>query len=178
MLRRLAPMVAVFLTAAGCATMSVSSHMEPGLTTSGYRTFAWGTPDPLPTGDPRLDQNPFFKDHIEGEVEKQLATRGFTLTDQNPDLRIHYHAVITPRLDVNRIDHEYGYCYDPECTARVLEYEQGTLVLDIVDSRTNRVIWRGWAQHTIEAALKDQDRMAKDITEAVQRMLARFPRPL
>jgi hypothetical protein len=178
MIRRFAPVLMMLLTTAACATMSVSSHTEPGLTTAAYRTFDWGDPDPLPTGDPRLDQNPLFKDHIQGEVEKQMAMRGVTLAEQHPDLWIHYHAVISPRLDVNRVDEEYGYCYDPECTARVIEYEEGTLVLDIIDARTNRVIWRGWAQNTIDAALKDPDRMARDIAQAVQRMLARFPRPL
>jgi hypothetical protein len=178
MIRRLGPVLAVLMTAVGCASMSVSSHMEPNLQTTAYHTFGWGTPDPLPTGDPRLDQDPFFKDRIEGAVEKQMSARGFTFTDKDPDLRLHYHAVITPRLDVNRVDREYGYCYDDTCSARVFDYEQGTLVIDVVDVKTNRVIWRGWAQETIEPALKNQDRMAKDIAEAVQRMLARFPRSL
>lgn len=178
MTRRLAVVVAVLVGTVGCATMSVSSHMEPRLDTSRYHTFSWGSPDPLPTGDPRLDQNPFFKDHIEGAVERQLALRGVKLADKDADLQIHYHAVITPRLDVNRVDREHGYCFDESCGSRVFEYEQGTLVIDVIDVRTNRLIWRGWAQEAIEPALKNEDRMSKDINEAVRRMLERFPRAL
>jgi hypothetical protein len=48
-------------------------------------------------------------------------------------------------------------------------------VIDIVDTRTNRVIWRGWAQDTVEGVLDNQDRMARKIDEAVTRMLARLP---
>ena len=178
MTKALGLVLAVTLTAAGCATMNVSSHMEPNLNTTGYHTFAWGDPDLLPTGDPRLDRDPFFKDHIQGEVERQMALRGVSLADKDADLQVHYHAVISPRLDVNRVDREHGYCFDESCTGRVFEYEQGTLIIDIIDLKTKRVIWRGWAQEAIEPALKDQDRMAKDIAAAVQRMLARFPRSL
>jgi hypothetical protein len=48
-------------------------------------------------------------------------------------------------------------------------------VLDIVDARTNRVIWRVWAQDSVEAILNNEDRMAKKIHEAVTRMLASLP---
>ena len=67
--------------AAGCATMSVSSHVERGLDFARYRTYDWGTPDELPTGDPRLDRNPFFKDQVQGEVEKALAGVGYVTGD-------------------------------------------------------------------------------------------------
>ena len=57
----------------------------------------------------------------------------------------------------------------------MIEYEAGTLVLDIVDARTNRVIWRGWAQDTVEGVLDNEDAMARQINVAITRMLARLP---
>jgi hypothetical protein len=156
--------------------MSVSSHVQPGLDFTPYRTYDWGPADALPTGDPRLDQDPFFQDHMQGAVEKQLATKGFErVTSGIPDLLIHYHANITQRIDVNRVDRNYGYCSDPECVS-VVEFEAGTLVLDIVDTRTNRVIWRGWAQQALGDMLDNRDRMAAHIDKAVSRMLERLPR--
>jgi len=79
------------------------------------------------------------------------------------------------RIDVDRVDAEHGYCYDEGCRAGVIEYEAGTLVLDIVDSRTNKVIWRGWAQGSVGDTLHNQDRMAQRIREGVRRMFERFP---
>jgi hypothetical protein len=164
------------LAFSGCATMTVSSHVQRGLDFSQYRTYDWGPADALPTGDPRLDRNPFFKDHVEGAVEKQLAARGFSRpTSGTADLLLHYHASITQRIDVNRVDREYGYCYGGDCQARVVEYEAGTLVLDVVDARTNKVIWRGWALDSVEDVLNNQDTMARKINQAVTRMLDRFP---
>jgi hypothetical protein len=182
-MRRLPNAVAVViaaLAAAHCATtMTVSSHVERGLDLSPYRTFDWGPADALPTGDPRLDQNPLFKDQVQGAVEKQLAARGIELsTSGTPDLRIHYHANITQRIDVNRADRAYGYCSGGDCPADTIEYEAGTLILDIIDTRSNRLIWRGWAQNSVEDLLDDPDKMARMINEAVTRMLERLPRPL
>jgi len=159
-----------------CATtMNVSSHMEPGLDLSKYRTFAWGAADALPTGDPRLDKSPFFKDHMQGAVERGLALRGLELSAvDTPDLLIHYHANVTTRVDVNRVDRRYGYCSQGDCPDTV-EYEAGSLVLDFIDARTNRLIWRGWGQNSFEGMFDNPDRLAKTIDQAVGRMLLRLP---
>lgn len=173
---RLATVAVSVLSAAGCAsTMSVSSHVQSGLDFAPYRTWDWGPADALPTGDPRLDANPFFKDHVQGAVEKALAARGLGAPASGvPDLLVHYHAAIDQRVNVSGADTSRGYCYD-DCSQAVQEYEAGTLVLDIVDAKTNRVIWRGWAQDSVEGVLDNQDRMAKQIDEAVTKMLARLP---
>jgi hypothetical protein len=172
-------MLAGSALAIGCATMSVGSHVERGLDFAHYRTYDWGPPDALPTGDPRLDKDPFFQDHVQGAVERQMAGRGFERSmSEPPDLRIHYHASIKRRIDVNRADSQFGYCYGEDCRTRVAEYEAGTLVIDIVETRTNRVIWRGWAQTSIEGVLGNRDRMERRINEAVTRILQMLPRPL
>ena len=162
--------------ASSCATtMTVSSHVEHGLDLSQYRTFEWGPPDALPTGDPRLDRNAFFKDHVEGAIERGLAARGLAVASGEPaDVLIHYHACITKRMDVNRIDATAGYCQHGDCPSGIVEYEAGTLILDLVDARTNRLVWRGWAQNNVDDLLHDQDRMVKTIDQAVSKMLLRF----
>ena len=175
-LARSAALAVVTLALTGCATaMTVSSHLDRGIDFTRYHSYDWGPADALPTGDARLDKDPFFQDHVQGEVEKALAGRGLAgPTSVTPDLLIHYHASIDERLNVNRVDTSYGYCYD-NCAPETSTYEAGTLVLDIVDARTNRVIWRGWAQDSVEDVLNNQDRMAKKIHEAVARMLAMMP---
>ena len=169
--------LAVFaLALTACATtMSVSSHVERGLDFTRYRTWDWGPADTLPTGDPRLDAGPFFKDHVQGAVEKGLAARVLVSPPSGaPDLLIHYHASINQRINVSGTDTSHGYCYE-DCNQGLVEYEAGTLVIDIVDAKTNRVIWRGWAQDSVEDMLDNQDRMAEKIDEAVTRMLAGLP---
>jgi len=171
--------VALAVALSGCATgMTAGAYVDRGLDFSRYRTFEWGVPDSLPTGDPRLDQDPYFNDRFMGAVERGLATRGLVLTDGSPDLRIHYHASVSRLLDANRLDAEYGSCVGEDCSNRVVEYEAGTLVLDIIDARTERLVWRGWARDSLEDVLGDRERLEKMVDDAVGRMLQRLPRDL
>jgi hypothetical protein len=164
-------------TAAGCATMNVGAQLRHGTEFAAYRTFNWGPADALPTGDPRLDQDPSFKDHMEGAVERGLASRGLQMSNggDTPDLLVHYHANVTERIDVNRADRQFGYCYDEDCGVTVVDYEAGTLVVDIVDTRSNSVVWRGWAQRSLEGVIDHPDRLEQVIERAVAEMLAKFP---
>jgi hypothetical protein len=177
-LRLTAALLSALTLSACAARMTVGSHVERGLDLSRYKTFDWGPADALPTGDPRLDQNPFFKDRVQGAVEKGLLAKGLRLPEAGlPDLLIHYHAHISKRIDLKNIDHVYGYgyCSQPGCPSDTVQYEAGTLVLDIVETQTHRLIWRGWAQNSVADMLEDQDVMARTIDEAVARMLLRLP---
>ena len=177
---RLAVVMLAALALAGCAMrMNVSSHVERGADFTQYHTFDWGPADALPTGDPRLDNNPFFHDYLQGAFEKGLAGRGFerSTPGTTSDLLIHYHAAINERFEVVDVALDWSYCYE-DCLPQVINYEQGTLVVDIVDARSNRVVWRGWAQDSVEGVIDNQDRMERQLDEAVTRMLEQFPRAL
>ena len=178
-MRRVATLTIVTMTAltlTACATMNVSSHVLSSADFAQYRTFDWGLADALPTGDPRLDRDPFFQDHVQGALEKGFAGKGFERAlSGTADLLIHYHANISRRIDINWIDRERGYCYGDDCPVRTVEAEAGTLVVDVVDARTNRLVWRGWAQHSVQDMLHDRDRMEQKINEAVVRMLEQLP---
>jgi hypothetical protein len=166
------------LALTGCATRNVSSHVERSVDFAQFHTYDWGPADRLPTGDPRLDTNPFFHDYFQGAVEKELAAKGFEQSQAGtPDLLIHYHANVTRRFSVAGVDDEYGACTTESCQPRLNEYEAGTLLLDVVDTRTNKVIWRGWAQQRVDRLLAGQESMRQHVTESVVRMMARFPRP-
>ena len=178
-MRRLGTSIILATTAlvlTGCATMNVSSHVLKGADFTQYRTFEWGPADALPTGDPRLDRDPFLQDHVQGAIEKGLAGRGFArVSVGTADLLIHYHANISPRIDINRLDRERGYCYDDACGVRTVEKEAGTLVLDVIDARTNRLVWRGWAQDSFDGVINNQDRLADKVEESVRRILEQMP---
>lgn len=169
--------IAAAALAAGCATLMVSSHVERGVNFADYVTYEWGPPDHLPVGDPRLDNNPFFNDRLQGAIEKGLAARGYERVNSGvePQLLVHYHASVNQKVDVYKADHPYGYCYG-DCDARVVEFEEGTLVLDIVDVKTKKVVWRGWAQDAMDGVINDQDRLDRQVDESVVRMMQLLPR--
>jgi hypothetical protein len=156
--------------------MSVSSHVDRDLDFGQYSTFDWGPSDSLPQQDARLADNPLFTDYVHGAIERELSARGLTLAGSGePDLVIHYHATAAGRIDVNKVDQSYGYCLADDCPPETFEYEEGTIVVDLMDAATNRLVWRGWAQSRLEAFLEDPDRMAETVRESVAQMMRRLP---
>ena len=57
---------------------------------------------------------------------------------------------------------------------RVASYEEGTLLLDLVDGTRNELVWRGSAQARIDPSRSPQER-TELIRTAVRRMLEKFP---
>jgi hypothetical protein len=155
---------------AGCASMNVRSFVDRGVDLGFYQTFDWGPQRALSTGDPRLDNNPFFHEHVRRALEMQLAARGFErTTGGTPDLLVHYHASVMQKLDIGAGD---AGCDD--CQAQV--YDQGTLVVDLIDAGTKRLVWRGWAEGSIDGVIDNQVWMEARIDEAVARILEHLPR--
>jgi hypothetical protein len=182
-MRRLIPAASAVLSLlflAGCATMAGGSYVARGVDFDRYRTYDWGPPDALPIGDARLDNNAVFQDHLQGEIEQQLAARGFERAAEGatPDLRIHYHASVERRLLIHEVDEAFGACPSFDCQPRVTEFEAGTLVLDFIDARANTLVWRGWAQDTLDGIIGSQERLERQVDAAVTIMFERLPVPL
>jgi hypothetical protein len=174
-----AAMVAVTIVGfiAGCATMNVNSYVGRGVDLRQYRTYNWAPPDTWSTGDPRLDNNRFFDERVRGQVEKELARRGFEKTaDPQPDMLIHYHASVSQQIDIRELDSSKSYCADHDCQPFI--YDKGTLFVDLVEPHTDKIIWRGWAEGSIDGVIDNQTWMESRIDEAVTKILARLPRHL
>jgi len=172
-LARIAAAAVSVLALAGCAPLTVNSYVDRAADFTRYRTFAWGPEEQLSTGDPRLDNNPFFHGRVQAQIEKALTARGLEKATGAPDLTIHYHASVTQEINAGTADRQYGYCEGDGCNPYV--YEAGTLLIDLVDARSNRVVWRGWAEGPIDGVIENQDWMEERIDQAVARILERFP---
>ena len=148
------------------------SFVERGADVSRYRTYNWAVEAPRTTGDPRLDSNPFFNDRVHMAVEKELARRGFEKAAAGEaQLLLHYHASMTQEIDLGAADANLGIC--STCTPTV--YDAGTLLIDLVDSRTKKLVWRGWAEGGLNDAIDSQDRMEARIDETVRRIMEKLP---
>ena len=156
--------------AAGCAPLQVHSYAEPGVAFH-FHTYAWAVEDSVSTGDPRLDNNRFFSERVHQSVDRELAARGFEQTDSGtPDLLLHYHASVTQEIEINTTTDRFEHCVN--CGTSV--YNAGTLVIDLVDARTSRLVWRGWAER-VSAVIDNQDWMEETIDMTVARIMKRLP---
>jgi hypothetical protein len=163
------------LMLAGCATLRVNSYLERGADFRRYESYAWAERGAFATGDPRLDDNRFFSQRVEEAVDMQLAARGFEKTGPSTaDVLLHIHARMEQRLDTAAFDPIDGHCIDDECRPEV--YDAGTLMVDFMDRRTNRLAWRGWAERSFDGVVDDQKWMEATIDKTVATILARLPR--
>jgi hypothetical protein len=163
--------------AAGCLPlMPVSSHIEPGIDLTRYETYAWGPADALPLSDPRLRENAVFVHDVHGAIDRGLQRRGLRPADSDPaDVLVHYHAAVERRLEVPARHEPFSDCVGDECSRNVVGYDAGTLIIDLVDPRTQRTVWRGWAEHRLEDMLDDPRAVRRRIDDAVRRILDTLP---
>ena len=164
----------VAVLAAGCASIQIGTYVARDTDFSKYHTYAWAPADALPVGDPRLDHNPILVDYLQGAVERGLAKHEMLLAPSSarPDLLVHFHGSVRQVVSVAGASrtHEHGVSEDVEIVA----YDEGTLVIDMVDARDGRLVWRGWAIDSVDGIVGSQDRMKKKVNEAVARLLANF----
>lgn len=162
------------LTAGACAPMQVHTYVPRGSDVRSFHTYAWAPAGAFDTGDPRLDDNTMFVDRLQSAVERQLARKGWaTAVGGQADLVIHFHARVDQRLDLA----------EPSRPGRANEagaggpqvHDAGTLLLDFIEPRSNRLVWRGWAEGSIEGVIDNQAWMNEKIDGAVERILATFP---
>jgi hypothetical protein len=170
---RLSAVALVTLALSACATMSVRSFQERGANLTQYRTFYWIPSAQRETGDPRLDNNRFFHERIQNDIEKQLVSRGFEMDSEgSPDLLVHYHASVTQKINPNGAD-QPSYVQCDDCEPYV--YDAGSVVIDLVDFHTGKLVWRGWSDHVMDGAIDNQDWMEKTVDEAVGKILSQLP---
>lgn len=166
----------------GCAWKSVTSYYDPEARFAGLKTYAWMPDREEKTGDHKMDK-PLLDEYIRKAVENQLSAKGFH--KQAPDMadsEINYHAALTGKMNDQTLNDYYGYT--PSSSPRSVqvgryevpfhEYDMGSLIIDIVDPETRRLIWRGSAQHELDPNPNQEERKKK-IDEAVRKILEQFP---
>ena len=165
----------------GCSSIEVSNDYDASASFAAYRTYAWVPKPEERTGDLRLD-SPLLHDRIREAVERHLAAKGYTKAESgSPDFLVTYHVAVKGKLNVSTISN-YGYgpgyrgarMAGPGTTTYVHEYEEGSLLVDIVDPTKRQLVWRGTARAEVPPTSTPEERTAK-IDEAVGKILEGFP---
>lgn len=182
-MRRLASAWIIAATAAGAAAcrspMTAGADYDTAAPFGHPATFAWNGADAFPTGDPRLDNNPFFVARLHGAIERELGSRGVRFRGAAPALLVHHHAAVRSRTEIYEVDRDAGYTWSnrgPE--PQFYQYDEGTFLVDIADARTKEIVWRGWARADLAGALDDPEALSELIDDAVSEMFEHFPIPV
>ncbi len=176
--RVMGPLLLVAMS--GCSTLEITSDFDPSAKFGAYKTFAWEPKPQKITGNPRLD-NPLLEKRVKAAVEKELIAKGFSLvSDAEPDFFLAYHVALDEKVSVSSMNNYYGYApgwgwnYAYAGGVDVYQYEQGALMIDIIDGATHQLVWRGSAQAEVDQYAKEEKK-DKLLNSAVSGMLAKFP---
>lgn len=163
------------IAVAGCSRMWTVVEIDYLDRSKALRTFDWAIEDPPTTGDERL-RDPELRKLVLAALTKEFAERNISQTSNGPDFLVNFHLAVTERLTASSARPKYRYnpSYAPETYMRT--FEEGSLILDIINPNNKRLLWRGVVQTEIEAKPEPEVR-AQRIRTAVRTLMRRFPRP-
>jgi len=155
--------VGVFLAFA----MDVKTDYDHHADFTKYHTYSWlGA----------KASNSLWEDRIKGAVDSALAAKGWTRVDSGGEASI---AAVGTTLNqpiyttfYNGFPGWYWRGWDTTATTTVDYDRVGTLVVDVFDSGTKKLVWRGVAQDTLSSKPEKNDRK---LDEATEKMFKDFP---
>lgn len=166
-------LVGMTLVFAGMASaQQVKTDYDRSANFALYKTYSW---EHVETKDP------LNVDRIKHAVNTVLAARGWTMVDSGADV-----AVVA--MEITRDQQTLDTFYDGfgggwgwrrfggggfgEATTTTDTYKVGTVVVDLFDTKTKQLIWRGSASDTLS---DNSDKNIKNLNESVDKMFKHFP---
>lgn len=156
----------IFLSS--CATTyHVTSDYESETIFNNYKSYAYLNHDHnFPLGANLINQQ-----RIERAIEKELGDLGYQKSDE-PELLISWFITVetVTRVDYYR-DHYNRWQFFTYPS--VYKYDEGTLVIDIIDKANRQVIWHGKTSDHVYEGMPNVDKKIKKAVNAIFKQYAR-----
>jgi hypothetical protein len=153
--------LAAFACAARTDVVSVDRVRDVDFTH--YRSFAWTAG--LPAGE---DAESFIHD----SVTRELDAVGLRRADERPDLLVSTY-VLPDRHSLEELADPVTWAFWTGIRdVRASDVGAGTLVLDLRDARTERLVWRGLVAVEVDVPV---DRMERRLGASIRRLIRQYP---
>lgn len=138
--------------------------------------------------------NRFDKERIEKSFAEEFKKRGISVVERDGDIVVSLFIVVDQKRGTTAYNNHYGaggpygyyggYGYGAgwgwgmgysTTTYQDYEYYVGTLVCDVFDSKTKKLIWQGVVSGEIDDNIKTRER---NIPRVVSYLMKRFPKPI
>jgi hypothetical protein len=169
---------ALLLAVSCSSSLDVTSDYDKGANFSNYRTYAideFTTPD---------DVNTDNKERIIAAIKAEMTKKGFE-ESTTPDMLVHIATIYhyEESQPTSRDYYSYGGVFRPYVwgngagvsaysTYDVKNYMDGSLIINIADAETQRLLWEGIGNSEIYQEAKDP---ASEIPDDVKHIMASFP---
>ena len=159
-----------------CTSPKVGYDYDRGANFSRYHTYAWVSGAQEATGDRRLDSS-LVDARIRTAIERELQAKGYLASSNaSPDFLVAYHAGMKDLLKGASTQNYIGDRVHGTFTtiSDIQAYNEGTLLIDIVDAESHQLIWQASAQADVDQSLDPKERDAR-VNDIVRVMLLHFP---
>jgi len=170
----------------GCSSVKVSTDHDQNADFSQLKTYKWITAITNTSKDV-IQVTSISDTRIRNAINKQLGVQGYQEQTEIADLHINYSVLTEDKTDIQTYNTYGGYSsrwgwgagygyrgMSAHSGATVRSYKSGTLVIDFVDPKTNKLIWRGLGSERIpsERTAKNMDKLVREVVESI---LKKFP---
>ena len=161
----------LFLTS--CQSVRVVTDYDKVASFESYKTFGFHK-----EGVDRAEISDLDKRRILGAIETSLIEKGFTKSD-TPDLLVNFFTKEKQEINIynnnyNSFGYGWGWARGPYLGTHynVSNSTQGTLYIDLIDTKRKELIWQGIGRGNLTSSVKHKD---ERITAFVTSILCRYP---
>ncbi|MDH4090862.1 MAG: DUF4136 domain-containing protein [Cyclobacteriaceae bacterium] len=172
-MRSLASLLLILLFSCSPA-ISVYNDYDHALNVSEYSTYHWKVSTEIEANQNPMYYNQLNDKRIKTAVDNAMTKKGYMLVADDPVLTLHYHIIVEDKsvFMVDPSQHLYSpYWMRDEMNA--YQYQQGTLIIDLMDTRTNDLVWRGWAVAVLEDMRPES--IEKRLNKTIERIFEPLP---
>ena len=179
-MKKLAFFLMLLIIATSCSPVRISSDFDKSAGFSSYKTYAF-------TNEAKTIPlvNDITRSRILTAVESELAAKGFSKSADNPDVLIDIQLKGEEKTSAyattNTTPYGYGYGYRyrwggsfSTTTINYDTYVEGTLFIDMIDAKTNQLVWQGRGTRTLDPDLSQQKK-EDNINYAVKQIFTKYP---
>ena len=170
-------LLCLIVFALGCSSISVTTDFDDKIDFTRLSTYSWLANPATPSADiqEELARNTLIEGRVQRAVDAQLAAKGIRKTTQDPDMLVAFHTGVKDKVNVQSWGYGYGWGYGPRGgDVTTHHYQEGTLILDFIDPKTKRLLWRG-AGKKVLSEKTTPEKSKKEVNEAVQKILEKYP---
>jgi uncharacterized protein DUF4136 len=165
----------LFLSTSAVFGQNVKVDVDTTVNFSTFKTFG--------LAEGMVARNPIISQLIVTAVESELTARGLTRSADNPDIKVA--VVAAAGVDIQAVgptwnNANYAVWGGYRNPAALMNVTTGTLLIDLVDAKSDRSVFRGVAKETLNRSASadpaaDARSVEKLIKKAVSKMFKKYP---